>query len=37
MQQTVSWKRFSLLGVATFLFYLWMAWALPITDTVESN
>ena len=37
MQQTVSWKRFSLLGVVTFLFYLWMAWALPITDTVESN
>lgn len=37
MEQTFSWKRFAWLGIGTFLFYLWMAWALPITDTVESN
>jgi dolichyl-phosphate-mannose-protein mannosyltransferase len=37
MQETFSWKRFAWLGIGTFLFYLWMAWALPITDTVESN
>jgi len=37
MEQTFSWKRFAWLGIGTFLFYLFMAWALPVTDTVESN
>ncbi len=32
MEQTFSWKRFAWLGIGTFLFYLFMAWALPVTE-----